>query len=197
MIKPIAFTHDIDRSYLTNTKKSRRSIKRTKTQNNYEFHFNDSASKFNISENKDDRQELIRKKINSSDEQFQIKMQKAMNDKTDTEGLIKIAELHAMSRKLKKSNQKLAVSKSKEQLKVKSLKSTSKDNLHRFKPTPPKQKILPGMKRRPLPSRNKTIQVDKDISKEPKSFHRFRPRILDHSKERISNQKEFEKKNLF
>lgn len=191
MIKPITFTHDIDRSYLTNTKKSRRSIKRTKTQNNYEFHFNDSASKFNINQNKDDKQDLIRKKINSSDEQFQIKMQKEMNDKTDTEGLIKIAELHEMSRKMRRSNQKPTVSKSKEQLKVKSLKSTSKDNFNRFKPTPPKQTTQPGMRRRPIPSRNKTMQADIDISKEPKNYHRLRSRTLYHSKERISNQKEY------
>lgn len=171
MIKPISFTHDIDRSYLQNEKKKRRSIKRTRTQNSYDI----QKSNQNL---KEDQPDLIRKKLNSSDEEFKIKVQKVVIDVTDKDGLIKIAEILEKRRKLKK----VKITKSKDQLKIQ---SNSKDNFNRFKPIPPK--ILPGMKRRPLPGRSKNTKVEKETEKEPKSFQRFRPRPPGFPKERVSN----------
>ena len=174
MIKPIAFTHDIDRSYLSTTKKSKKSIKRTRTQNYYDLNNSINKSK-HINDNnsiKNEKPELIRKKINSSDEDFQIRIQKVVKDITDKEGLLKLAELHEKKRLLKKKNPTSKISGSKDQLKVQSLKSTSKDNFHHFKPTPPKNSGCPGTKRRPIPSRSKMNKYENDFTVYEANNHR-------------------------
>ena len=129
MIKTVVFTHYIDRTYLANIKKSKRVIKQTKSQN-----FSDLILK------NDDKPDLIRKKSSFSDEERPDKNDIDIDTITDTDGLRKIAEYQEKQRELINSNPH-----------QNSQKNSKINSTQHFLPTPPKNPVPPGVKRRSIP----------------------------------------------
>lgn len=132
MIKTVVFTNDIDRTYLCNIKKSKRTIRHTKSQN--------FSEKMLI---QNDKPDLIRKKVSFSDEECsEKKKDENVDTVTDTDGLRQLAEFQEKQRELKNSNQK----------------NNKKNNGHHFRPTPPQNPVPPGTRRRILPLQKIKIQ---------------------------------------
>lgn len=145
MIKTVVFNQDIDRSYLSDLKKSKRFIRQTRSQN-FSRHILCN----------DDKPDLIRKREYCSDEDHQNSISPETNSIevdtiTDIDGLRQLAEKREKQRQTKKLDHSQIYEKN------------NNKNTHHFSPTPPKNPVPPGTRRRILPSRSKKIKVSSDF----------------------------------
>lgn len=185
MIKAVEFTHDIEKPHLLSPIKSKNSLKKSKTQDQYDIGSNNQSADHNTDVEKSD---LIRKRFSSDDEEYILRRQNANQKALENQQNIDQEQLITTGTNEKNRESKRIHHQNKNQSPSINSNGNVKEIIEPHRPIPPNRNGAVGLKRRPIPINNKQYNSPNNSIQKVEYTHqpKFKPRPPGSPKEPIS-----------